>query len=88
MNILRPSTESASGPYVAFMWLFGLSSPFVGISIPFVLVLLGVGLNPKAPQNAAGHLILPPISDPIANGTHLDPTNPPSPPELPAHVLV
>jgi hypothetical protein len=40
------------------------------------------------PLQAAGDLILPPISVPIAKGTHLEDTRAPSPPELPPQVLV
>lgn len=46
-----------------------------------------MGLNPITPEQAAGALILPPISVPMARGTHLPATRPPSPPELPPHVL-
>jgi hypothetical protein len=34
-----------------------------------------------------GILILPPMSEPIARGTHLEATRPPSPPELPPQDL-
>ena len=49
--------------------------------------LLYVGLNPIIPLNVAGTLILPPISDPIAIGTHLEATSPASPPLLPPQDL-
>ena len=49
--------------------------------------LLYVGLNPTIPLNVAGILILPPISDPIAIGTHLEATSPASPPLLPPQDL-
>ena len=55
---------------------------------PLHEILQLVGLKPTIPLNAAGTLILPPISEPKANGTHLAPTKPPSPPELPPHDLV
>ena len=45
-------------------------------------------MKPIIPEHAAGALMLPPISVPIANGTHLAETSAASPPELPAHVLV
>ena len=35
------------------------------------------------PLNVAGILMLPPISEPRPNGEEYEPTNPPSPPELP-----
>lgn len=54
---------------------------------PFIEILSAVGLNPTIPVQAAGHLIEPPISDPIPTGLHLAATIPASPPEEPAHVL-
>jgi hypothetical protein len=45
-------------------------------------------LNPIIPLKVAGILILPPISEPMAIGTHLDDTKPASPPLLPPHDLV
>jgi hypothetical protein len=39
------------------------------------------------PLHAAGDLILPPMSVPIAKVAHREETIPPSPPELPPQVL-
>lgn len=54
--------------------------------MPPLELLNDVGLKPITPEQEAGDLILPPISVPIANGTHLDATKAPSPPELPPQV--
>jgi hypothetical protein len=52
--------------------------------MPYLEYLLWVGLNPKMLQEAAGNLSPPPLSVPMANGTHLVATRPASPPdELP-----
>ena len=45
------------------------------------------GFKPNKPQNYAGILILPPISDPNPKTEHLDAINPASPPLLPPTVL-
>lgn len=44
-------------------------------------------MNPTIPLKVAGTLILPPISEPIAIGTHLEATSPASPPLLPPQDL-
>lgn len=46
-----------------------------------------VGLKPLIPLNAAGTLMLPPMSPPTDRGTHLAATNEASPPELPPLLL-
>ena len=46
-----------------------------------------VGLRPHIPLKREGILMLPPMSEPRAKGTHLAATRPPSPPELPPHDL-
>ena len=43
-------------------------------------------MKPMIPLHAAGDLMLPPMSVPIANVTHLEDTKAPSPPELPPQV--
>jgi hypothetical protein len=55
--------------------------------IPAILDLFEVGLNPTTPEQAAGDLILPPMSVPIPKPTHRKATRAPSPPELPPVVL-
>ena len=60
----------------------------MGTTTPLLEFLYEVGLKPIIPLQAAGALILPPISVPIAKATHFEATRPPSPPELPAQVLV
>jgi len=60
----------------------------VGTTIPAYALRYEVGLNPIIPEQAAGDLILPPMSVPMPKGTHLVATKPPSPPELPPQVLV
>ncbi len=57
------------------------------LKCPLMLSLLSVGLIVYIPQNPAGDLKLPPMSDPILKGTHLAATKPASPPELPPGVL-
>jgi len=52
----------------------------------FVISVLGVGLCPNIPFINEGNRILPPISDPIANGTPAAETIQPAPPELPPTV--
>lgn len=42
-----------------------------------------VGLNPMVPENAAGILAEPAVSDPIANAAHLVATAAASPPDEP-----
>jgi hypothetical protein len=58
-----------------------------GVTQPRVVLRCDVGLKPTIPFAAAGPLPLPPISVPIENGTHLEATSAPSPPELPLTVL-
>lgn len=55
---------------------------------PYILERPVVDLNPKIPVNAAGILILLPISVDKLRGTHLVATSPASPPELPPHDLL
>ncbi len=51
------------------------------------IYLPGVGLCPNIPFINEGNRILPPISEPTANGTPHAETIPPAPPELPPTVL-
>jgi hypothetical protein len=55
---------------------------------PYNDTLSEVGLKALTPQNAAGTLMLPPISVPIDNGAHLDAISPASPPDEPPVDLV
>ncbi len=52
----------------------------------FRIYLPGVGLCPNIPFINEGNRILPPISEPIANGTPAADTIQPAPPELPPTV--
>lgn len=53
-------------------------------TLPFTESLLDpVGLNPTTPQNAAGILIEPAVSDPMENEAHRVATATASPPEEP-----
>jgi hypothetical protein len=49
----------------------------------FIVYVPGVVLCPNIPFINEGNRILPPISEPTANGTPADETIQPAPPELP-----
>jgi len=63
-----------------------LNLNLVGGVIPYIETLLLVGFKPYMPQHAAGFLILPPISVPRPETTHLAATMPASPPDEPPHL--
>ena len=85
---MQSLTDLANGPAVAVKWPLGISKLQSLAEFPPLYVnLYWVGLNPTIPLNAAGILILPPISVPIPSGTHLAATRPASPPLLPPHDL-
>lgn len=85
---MQSLTEWANGPATASKWPLPKSN-FANLAEfpPLYVSLLYVGLNPTIPLNVAGTLILPPMSDPIAIGTHLEATSPASPPLLPPQDL-
>ena len=85
---MQSLTECAKGPATGSKWPFPKSNfAYLAEFPPLYVSLLYVGLNPIIPLKVAGTLILPPISDPIAIGTHLEATSPASPPLLPPQDL-
>ncbi|EKD95284.1 MAG: hypothetical protein ACD_24C00543G0001 [uncultured bacterium] len=54
---------------------------------PYLLTLPYVGFNPVIPDHEAGHLMLPPVSDPIAKIHMLAETAAADPPEEPPGTL-
>lgn len=85
---MQSFTECANGPATGSKCPFPKSNfAYLAEFPPLYVSLLYVGLNPTIPVNEAGTLMLPPISDPIAIGTHLEATSPASPPLLPPQDL-
>lgn len=82
-KVTKSSTVCPNGPVADFKSEKVEALFLHPVAPPLVVTLKLDGLYPLIPLNAAGTLILPPISPPTERGTHWAATKEASPPELP-----